>query len=398
MVAFSQSARSMRSSEIRKLMKLAADPAIISFAGGMPNNQLFPVDAVDELWSSLPRSAKQAAFQYGPTPGYPPLIETIKHYLKARGLPLERNELLITTGAQQAINLLAKVFLDPEDVVITEYPSFIGALAAFQSYGARLVDCAMDEQGILPDALAAAIRSNQGPMLKMAYLNPVFQNPSGLIYSEQRKKEVIEILAKERLCLLEDDPYSELYFDEADRPLTLPIKAMADERFPVCYVGSLAKIFGPGMRLGYMLAPTGIVEKCELAKQSMDACSSTFAQVLAQAFLSGEKLGEYLGMLRPTYARRAGIMLDALAAHMPAEVRWTKPRGGFYVWVTLPQHINASRVFEAALAQGAAFVIGSAFDPQGERNNSLRLAFSHTPEEKIAQGVEIVCNAVRKML
>lgn len=398
MVAFSQSARTMRSSEIRKLMKLAADPAIISFAGGMPNNQLFPVDAIDELWNALPRTTRQTAFQYGPTSGYPPLIETIKHYLKQRGLPLERNELLITTGAQQAINLLAKVFLDAEDVVITEYPSFIGALAAFQSYGARLVDCPMDEQGILPDALAAAIRSNQGPMLKMAYLNPVFQNPSGIVYSEQRKMEIIEVLAKERLCLLEDDPYSELYFDEADRPLTVPIKAMADERFPVCYVGSLAKIFGPGMRLGYMLAPTGIVEKCELAKQSMDACSSTFTQVLAQEFLSGEKLGEYLGMLRPTYARRAGIMLDALAAHMPSEVSWTTPRGGFYVWVTLPRHINASRVFEAALAQGAAFVIGSAFDPQGERNNCLRLAFSHTPEEKIAQGVEIVCNAVRKML
>ncbi|MBD3241450.1 MAG: aminotransferase class I/II-fold pyridoxal phosphate-dependent enzyme, partial [Chitinivibrionales bacterium] len=271
MTAFSSSARNMRSSEIRRLMKLAADPSVISFAGGMPNNDLFPVEAIDELYAGLPLAAKQAGFQYGPTSGFPPLLEALREYLGGRGLPLEGNGLIVTTGAQQALNLLAKVFIDPGDRIITEYPSFIGALAAFKSYGAELHGVPMDAEGILLDKLNDALDSYAGEHLKMLYLCPCFHNPAGTVYTLERKKKLLEALKGRDIVLIEDDPYSELYFDEADKPLTQPMKAMGEEPVPIAYVGSFAKILGPGMRLGWLLAPEEIVEKVELAKQSMDA-------------------------------------------------------------------------------------------------------------------------------
>jgi len=397
MTEFSQSAKGMRSSEIRRLMALAADPSIISFSGGMPANDLFPIDVLDKIYAGLSLKTKQIAMQYGPTAGYPPLLGSLKEYLRSRGLPLEGQELIITTGAQQAINLLCKVFLDPGDVVATENPSFIGALAAFMSYGARLRAAALDGDGIDAAGLKK-ILDQDSARVKMVYLNPFFQNPAGIIYSEARKKAALETLAGRGVVLLEDDPYSELYFDERDKPLTVPLKALASETVPICYVGSFAKIFGPGLRLGWLLGPREIVEKCELAKQSMDACSPTFTQVLAHEYLSQGKLAPFLASVRVTYARRARIMLDALSASMPEVVTWTRPKGGFYVWVTMPETIDATTVFNEAIKQRAAFVIGSAFDPYGKKNNCFRLAFSNTPEEKITEGIAIISSAIECFL
>lgn len=395
MTPFSQLAQNMRSSEIRRLMSLAADPSIISFAGGMPNNSLFPIEALDRIYQGLRIEQKQVALQYSPTSGYPPLLKALERYLTQRGIDLNDNMLLITTGAQQALNLVAKVLLDPDDTVITEYPSFIGALAAFRSYGAKLKGVTMDDEGIELDALGAALESTSP---KFVYINTHFHNPAGIIYSDARKNALIDLLAKNQTCLLEDDPYGELYFRPEDRRLTTPIKALAKERFPVCYAGSFSKIFGPGIRLGWLCAPKEIAEKCELAKQSIDACTGAFPQVLATEFLERDELAPYLSSLRTAYARRAELMLKALDRSMPEQVLWTNPRGGFYVWVTLPENIDSTDVFNESLKNGAAFVIGNAFDPEARRNNCFRLAFSHTPEEKIERGVEIVAAAVRKML
>jgi DNA-binding transcriptional MocR family regulator len=398
-------------------MKLAADPSIISFAGGMPSNGLFPTDTVDELYASLPLAVKQAGFQYGPTAGYPPLLDAFREYLRPRGLPVDDCGLMITTGGQQALNLVTEVLVDPGDAIITEYPSFIGAIATFNAHRADLHDIPMDDGGILLEPLAAKLESIPAERLKLVYLNPCFHNPAGILYTNERKRQVLELLGKHDVCLLEDDPYSELFFDDDDRQDTaamasmvaqraampstaeaVPMAARAAGSVPVCYVGTLAKTLGPGMRIGWILAPHEIIEKCELAKQSLDACTSTFTQVLAHAYISQGKLPAYVEKVRPIYARRARLMLDALDAHMPEGVSWTTPRGGFYVWVTLPEAIDASDVFEACLERGAAFVIGSAFDPQGTRNNTIRLAFSHTPEEKIAEGTRIVCEAVAKLM
>ncbi len=397
MIEFSSAAANMRSSEIRRLMALASDPSVISFAGGMPNNGLFPTDMIGELYDGLALEIRQDAFQYCPTAGYPRLLDALGGYLASKGIPVKNNSLIITTGAQQALNLVAKVLVDPGDTVICEYPCFIGAVAAFKSYGAHLVGVEIDGCGIVIDKLEEAWAA-QPRAPKMLYVSPYFHNPAGIVYSEERKQAVIRFVGAHGLCLLEDDPYGELYFDEADRQLTVPMKVLADPALPICYTGSFAKIFGPGMRLGWLCGPAEIVEKCELAKQSMDACSATFTQVLAWAFLTQNRLRPYVESLRPIYKRRAKLMLDALEKNMPETVSWTRPKGGFYIWVTLPENVDSTAVFNASLKNGAAFVIGSAFDPEGRRNNCFRLAFSHTPEERIAEGIAIIAAAVRDCL
>ncbi|MBD3421210.1 MAG: aminotransferase class I/II-fold pyridoxal phosphate-dependent enzyme [Chitinivibrionales bacterium] len=398
MIAFSQAATQMRSSEIRRLMKLAADPAIISFAGGMPNNSLFPVEQVDELMRRIALEHKQAGFQYSPTSGYPPLLDTVRALLRKKRIKVENGALLITTGAQQAINLVTKVLCDPGDRIITEYPSFIGALAAFKSYGADTGEgLALSSDGIDPAELDAALAAG-GDRVKLVYLNTHFHNPAGITYTPQKKQALISVLENHNVVVLEDDPYGDLYFEDESKRLVTPLAALSEGTVPVCYAGSFSKIFGPGMRLGFLWGPAELIEKCELAKQSMDACSGAFTQVLAHYFCSWGYLEPYLEKLRRAYRHRATLLLEALNASMPQEVGWTIPRGGFYVWVTLPQAIDASAVFDSSLSHGAAFVIGNAFDPSGSRNDCLRLAFSHTPEEKIETGVGIIAAAVKKLM
>jgi len=394
---YSASALGMRSSEIRRIMKLAGDPSLISFAGGTPALSLLPAEIVDGIYGGLSTQTKQVAMQYGATDGYVPLLAEIKKYLESKNISMNGQELLVATGAQQAINLVAKIFLDPGDVVLTEYPSFIGALAAFKSYGAETVGVSMDNDGIIIPQLLEAL-DKWGKRAKILYVTPYFHNPAGIIYSAERKRQLLDALSGRGVILLEDDPYGELYFDVSDKELTVPMKAMPHPNVTICYTGSFAKIFSPGMRLGWLCAPAEIVDKCQLAKQSMDACSSTFTQVLAYEFLSQNKLPAYLETLRAAYSRRAGVMLDSLKEHMPKGVTWTIPKGGFYIWVTLPNGMDASDVFKVSCGNGAAFVIGCAFDPAGTKNDCLRLAFSSTPEDKIARGIEIVADAIKSLI
>jgi DNA-binding transcriptional MocR family regulator len=394
---YSTCARGMRSSEIRRIMKLAADPSLISFAGGAPGMSLLPVEIVDELYGGLSTQAKQIALQYGATDGYTPLIGELKKYLATKNIATDGQELIVTTGAQQAINIIAKIFLNPGDAVVTENPSFIGALAAFKSYEADTVGVPMDDEGIIIPKLLETL-DRLGSKAKILYLTPYFHNPAGIIYSASRKRQLLDALKGKKIVVIEDDPYGELYFDDADKELTIPMKAMPHEGVTICYVGSFAKILSPGMRLGWLYADAELIDKCQLAKQSMDACSPVIAQMLAYEFLSKGKLPIYLETLRPAYKRRASTMLDALKEHMPKDVNWTIPKGGFYVWITLPEYMNASDVFQKSCENGAAFVIGSAFDPAGIKNNCMRLAFSSTPEEKITKGIEIIADAVKSFI
>jgi len=393
MYRFSQSVHSMQSSAVRELMKLAADPNIISFSGGMPNADLFPIREVDAIYASLPIKSKQDGFQYGPTPGYPPLLDSLKTYLRGKNLPVDENSVIITTGSLQAIYLTAKVFIDPGDVILTENPCFVGAITAFKSCQADLHGLPMDDSGILIPELEKALSGMNPP--KLLYLTPYFHNPAGILYGADRKRRVLDLMKEGNVVLLEDDAYGELVFDETDRPLTVPMKVAADPSLPICYTGSFSKIFGPGMRLGWLLGPKDIVAKCELAKQGTDACSSTFTQVLADAFLRGNYLPAYLTRLREAYARRAKSMLESLRKHMPEGVRWSVPKGGFYIWVGLPPHMDASDLLEKSIRRGAAFVIGKAFDPAGRKNDCLRLSYSHTPEEKIDEGVQKIALAMK---
>ena len=397
MIGFSQSAKNMRTSEIRELMALATRPDMISFAGGMPNNDLFPLKQVDELYLSLSPEIKKIGFQYGPTAGYPPLLEAVKTYLKRKGLPVESNGLIITTGSLQAINLVAKVIVDPGDVVITEYPCFIGGTSIFKSYLANIKSVPINDGGI-DLALVEEILGSKSTKNKMLYITPYFHNPAGIIYSTERKAKVLELVKRTKMLLLEDDAYGELYFDEKDKEMTVPIKALSDDSEIICYTGSLSKIFGPGMRLGWLLAPRPVIEKCELAKQSMDACSPMFTQILANEFMRSEYFKPYLQELRLAYSQRCQLMLSSLRDYMPDEVTWTKPKGGFYIWVVLPGYIDSTAVLQKTIKNGAVFVIGKTFDPVGDRNSCLRLAFSHTPVDKIRSGVEIVAEGIKSFL
>jgi len=397
MIKFSQSAEAMRSSAIRELMKLASAPNLITFTGGMPNNELFPTEEIDEIYQNLPLDVKRTGFQYGPTPGYPPLRESLKEFLRQKGLPVDRNELIITTGSLQAINLVAKIFIDPGDRVITENPAFIGAISVFNSYMGQLDPVDVDEEGIILPDLEKAL-DNKSPAAKILYLTPYFHNPAGIVYSQKRKSELLDMLKGKNIILLEDDAYGELYFDKKDSELTTPMKTIQEEPVPICYTTSLSKYVGPGLRLGCLLAPPDIYEKCELAKQSMDACSSTFTQVLVHEFLAQNKMSGYLEKLRNEYLQRSQIMLTALQENMPEKVTWTKPRGGFYIWVQLPENMDATDLLKKSIAGGAVFVIGKTFDPLGKKNNCFRLAFSHTPKEKIEEGVKIIANALKELM
>jgi len=390
---FSQTVQHIRSSEIRDLMKLATRPDIISFAGGMPNNDLFPVAQVDEIILNMNPDIKKVAFQYGPTSGYPPLLETLKQYLKNKGLPVDTHRLMITTGSLQAINILGMEFIDPGDLVLTENPSFIGGIAVFKAFQANIKGVPLQYDGIDLEALEQILETEQP---KLLYIIPNFHNPAGIIYSTEKRKKLLELLKDKNILLLEDDAYNELYFSEKARQLTQPLMAMNHDGVTMVYTGSFSKILGPGFRLGWMLAPPDIYEKAQIIKQGIDACSPNFTQVIANEFMKKGYLKEYLNQIRKEYAGRKQMMQKALKKYMPETVTWTEPQGGFYFWLKLPQHMNATEILKDSVEKGAVFVTGKTFDPEAKHNNYIRLAFSNMNKKDIDKGIQIISDAIKK--
>jgi 2-aminoadipate transaminase len=398
MLQYSKAVSALRTSEIRDLMGLATRPDIISFAGGMPGNELFPVKQIDEIYNNLPLNLKQTGFQYGPTPGYEPLLESLKEYLRKKSLPVDKNRLMITTGSLQAINIMGKIFIDPGDKVVTEYPCFVGAISAFKSYQAIFKAIELDDEGIKLDLLDEYLNNSKSIPPKFLYLTPNFHNPAGVLYSENRKKELAAILKKHDLLLVEDDAYGELYFNEDAQKRIVPMKALYGDETSICYLGSFSKILGPGFRLGWMLVPPDIYQKAELCKQSMDACSPNFTQVLANEFLSSGMLEKYVEGLRTIYKRRKETMSNAIRKYFPEEITWTEPQGGFYIWLKIPPQLDLMSVLKAGIEKGAVFVIGRTFDPDGMDNSHFRLSYSHTPEDKIEKGIRILGEVLKEEL
>lgn len=396
MAHFAKSVDNMRSSQIRDLMSLATKPGIISFAGGMPGNDLFPIAELDQIYNNLTIAEKQVAMQYGPTSGLPCLIESLTNFLQSKGLIIGNNKLLITTGSLQAINILAKIFIDPGDNIIVENPSFIGAISAFKSYQANILSVPLDNEGINIDALRQLLNSLQRKP-KFLYITPCFHNPAGIVYSPRRKTELIQLMQNFDIPVIEDDAYSDLYFDTADLPLLKPIQAMEHGNIEVCYTGSFSKIIGPGLRLGWMLVPENIYQKCELVKQSVDACSPSFTQVIADKFLRTGAIDSYLTRIRAEYKERAQAMIDCLTETLPAYVKWNKPRGGFYIWLQLPNNANATEILKIAIDNGVVFVSGITFDPDETRCNTIRVSYCNTPVDVIKKGVPIIASAIKQI-
>jgi 2-aminoadipate transaminase len=396
MPTFSSSVNSLRSSEIRDLMSLATKPGIISFAGGMPDNDLFPVEIIDEIYNNLTLAEKQVAMQYGPTSGLPTLLESLTNYLGKKGLPVNDNKLVITTGSLQAINILAKAFIDPGDNILVENPCFIGAISAFKSYQAELNTVPLTPNGISIEHLKKSLSIN-GRKPKFLYITPNFHNPAGTLYTSDVKKEIIEMFSDIDIPIIEDDCYSALSFYDEDKAHLKTLKEYNPAGTDICYLSSFSKILGPGLRLGWMLVPDHIYKKCELIKQSFDACSPSFTQVIADKFLRTGAVYNYVDSVKPEYKKRALAMLDAMDKYFPSYTTWTKPRGGFYIWVQLPEKADATEILKRAIEKGAVFVTGKTFDPAGLKNNAMRISYCNTSVEKINTGIPMIAEAIKEV-
>jgi 2-aminoadipate transaminase len=396
MPTFSSSVNSLRSSEIRDLMSLATKPGIISFAGGMPDNELFPIDIIDNIYNNLTVQEKQVAMQYGPTSGLPYLLESVSDYLEKKGLPVKENKLLITTGSLQAINILAKAFIDPGDDILVENPCFIGAISAFKSYQANLNAIPLNENGIDLNQLKNNLEIN-GRKPKFLYITPNFHNPAGTLYTAGVKKEMLSLLENKDIPVIEDDCYNALSYYDEDREHLKPLKEYNRAGIDVCYISSFSKILGPGLRLGWMLVPDHIYKKCELIKQSFDACSPSFTQAIADKFLRSGAVYKYIDSVVPEYKKRALAMLDAMKKYFPSYTSWTKPRGGFYIWVQLPAGTDATEILKKAIDKGSVFVTGKTFDPEGKKNDTMRISFCNTSVEKINTGIPMIAEAIKEI-
>ncbi len=396
---FSDSARQLKSSKIRELMKMANTPGIISMAGGMPDSESFPFEEIKAIINSWPYARAKTALQYGTTRGYTPLLKKIAQWMeRGKNIGMKNQEIIITTGSQQALSLISKIFLDPEDVVLVEIPSFIGAIASFYSFMGTVVGISMDEEGIVPDDLVKKIEASRksGKAVKLIYTIPNFNNPSGITLSPSRRKKLLEISYHYEIPLVEDDPYGELFYEGTAEDYA-PIKSQ-DERGTVFYLGTFSKVLSPGIRVGWIVGDREVVAKLELQKQSFDACTSTLSQLIAHDYLKNGYITQYTEKMKSVYRNRRDATLSALKAHMPEGVHWTRPNGGLFVWVTIPGHLDAEEVFKEAIKEKVAFVTGDAFLPEGYKNNYIRLAFSDLSTERIEEGIAVLADVLQRMI
>ena len=377
---FSERADQLQSSFIREILKITQQPEIISFAGGLPSPLTFPVDEMKVAFDKVLQNNGKVALQYGPTDGYLPLRQWIADSLSTNGAKIIPEQVLMTSGSQQALDLLGKVLIDEGSRVLVETPSYLGALQAFSVYRPEFKSVDTDEHGLVPsslDPVAAGAR--------LLYALPNFQNPTGRTLSVARRLELVETCARLGLPLIEDDPYGALSYKGEPLP-----KMVAMNPEGVIYMGSFSKVLTPGIRLGYVVAPLPLVRRLELAKQAADLHTSQLTQMVVHEVIKDGFLEQHIPKIRTLYGNQCQVMLDAMAEYFPANVTWTKPEGGMFIWVTLPKHIDAMKLLDEAIAQKVAFVPGSPFYANEPETNTLRLSFVTVPPERIRAGIEIL--------
>lgn len=384
---FSQLANRLRPNAIRRLSHLINRPGIISFAGGVPSPETFPIAEIAEISARLVREKGSVVLQYGVTRGNAELIGYVIDYLAARSLKAEASEIVLTTGSQQGLDLVARILIDPGDVVLVELPSYIGGTGALNSAGAELIGLPMDDNGLDPEAVQAKVTALRaaGKKVKLLYTIPNFQNPSGITLSVERRAQILEVARQCDLLILEDDPYGELYFD-TNKPSPPPIKSL-DNEGRVIYFGSFSKVLTPGLRTAWVTATPEIAARIELVKESVDLCSSMLDQAIVAECYRQNLLQGRIDHLRSFYQVRCQAMLNTLETHAPAGTKWTRPTGGLFVWVDLPAEIAATKLLEQAVEQGVAYVPGHPFFVNDARDNTLRLAFSKETPERISEGI-----------
>lgn len=379
-------AAGLRRSAIRDLLTLTAQPDMISFAGGLPAPELFPAEETMAAAERALVEMPQTALQYGPTEGFAPLRELVAAWLGRLGIDTPARHVLITAGSQQGLDLLGRLLIDPDAPVAVEEPTYLGALQAWQTCQPHYLPLPVDEQGLDLDALEAILLGGARP--RFLYLVSCFQNPTGVTLAAARRERLIDLAAHYHLPIVEDDPYGELYYDgERATPLAALDIARHGELRHVIYLGTLSKLLAPGLRVGWMAAPRPLIDQLAMVKQGLDLHTGSTAQAVAYYACRDGLLDRHVPRLRAAYAERRDAMLAALEQSLPPGASWTRPAGGMFLWVTLPGRANTEHLLKAALAAKVAFVPGRPFHPGGGGANTLRLNFSHSSPEWIAEGV-----------
>lgn len=395
-------ARGMTSSAIRELLKLIEDPEIISFAGGLPAPEVFPSAQVEAAAQRVLAEHSATALQYGATEGYLPLRELLVRHMARYGILVTPANVLVTSGAQQALDLVGKLFVNPGDHLLTEEPTYLGALQAFNAYQAQYLTVPIDDDGMRTDRLEEALRG--GP--KLLYVLPNFQNPGGVTLSLERRRRLIELASRYGTPIVEDDPYGQLRYEGEHLPPLARIDAEYHGsarrgqpfRGGVIYLGSLSKTLAPGLRIGWIVAPEGVVTRLVQMKQGTDLHTSTFGQMVAYEAARGGFLDRHVRRVREVYGERRNAMLAALERHFPPGVRWTRPQGGLFLWATLPAGSDTSALLPAALKEKVAYVPGASFHPSGGGKNTMRLNFSYARPEIIEEGIRRLGGVVARNL
>jgi 2-aminoadipate transaminase len=385
--------RTMRSSAIRDLLKLTEQPHMISFAGGLPAPQCFPSEELAAASERVLVNQPLAALQYGPTEGYAPLREFLAARMAGQGVPVPSAQLIVTSGSQQALDLLGKLLIDEGAPVLVEEPTYLGALQAWRPYRPQFIGLPMDEQGLRTDALEQQLQ--RGPRPRFLYTVSSFQNPTGVTMSRARREELIALAARYGLPIIEDDPYGELRYS-GERPPTLAALDIAvhGELRHVVYLSTFSKTLAPGLRVGWAALPEALTTRFVQAKQGMDLHTSSLGQAIAYEVSRDGLLDRHTPSIIATYRERRDTMLEALAAQMPAGVRWTRPEGGMFLWLTLPEGCDGAELLARAVEQQVAFVPGATFFANGGSENTARLNFSYPSVERIREGIARLARAL----
>ena len=389
---FAHRAAMMKPSEIRSLFAVASRPDIVSLAGGMPNLSAFPMEMMASVIAKLISDNGQEALQYGSGQGHPKLREQICDVMALEGIRAHPDDVIVTTGSQQALDLISRIFIDPGDVVLVEAPSYVGALGTFHQYEAQVVHVSMDDNGLIPIALREAIVATRatGRKIKFLYLIPNYQNPAGVLLSAERRTEILEICREEAIFVIEDNPYGLLGFD---RPSPNAMRAEDSEN--VLYLGSFSKTIAPGFRIGWALVPQALKEKLVIASESSVLCPSNFTQLAISSYLSDQPWRDQIASFTQLYKARRDAMLETLEETFPTGATWTKPGGGFYVWVTLPPEIDTKALMPKAIVAKVAYVPGTAFYADGFGSWSLRLSYCYPSPERIRDGVRSLAGVIK---
>lgn len=396
---YAQRTQRMKGSAIRELLKFTEVPDVISFAGGLPAPEVFPIDEFKRACIKVLDENGAQSLQYSTTDGYLPLRDMIARHSKRYGIEVTADNIIITSGSQQALDLLGKIFINSGDRILVESPTYLGALQAWNAYGAEFIPVPFDEEGMITQELENRLRI--GP--KFIYVLPNFQNPTGVTLSFERRLHLIELAEKYGVPIVEDDPYGQLRYEGENLPAVEVLDAQT--RAPagcysgnVIYLSTFSKTLAPGIRLAWVIATPEVIQKLVLAKQGADLHTAIFNQMVAYEVARGGFLDEHVKTIRKVYKERRDTMLDTLSEHMPDEVSWTHPKGGLFLWVTLPECIDSTKLLKESVKKKVAFVPGNSFFPQGGGKNTMRLNFSNAVPEKINEGIARLASSIKQFL